>query len=405
MAEPLLSRRERTIWIALFAIVAALLILTRFSSDDPDSALYAAISAHSAQGPVARWIAPQWWALWPGSGEDELFREHPAGVFLIPAALGRIGLPAAQTSYVVGVAAGLGSLLLSAVLIQRITSRVDARASLVLLQFMPLAFIFRIRANHEYPMLFCLLAMLVGLDNVRRRWTFPSVLLVAVALTAALLIKGVFVVLLFLAAACWIVLNPTNARGSIGGPIAACAIAIAAMAGIAWAYDAAYLRVTGETFWLPYWRRQLGPLTIATPVDQASTLIGHLGFYALRLLWHPAPWSFALLAAWWRARGRVGSWWRGAAEPSRRGLLFALGYALLAIALLSPASRFAERYAFSATYLIGAAGAVVAVHIWPWLRDRLTSLDARVPAFPAIVWAALILLRLAFGPFLPRIGA
>ena len=94
-----------------------------------------------------------------------------------------------------------------------------------------------------------------------------------------------------------------------------------------------------------------------------------------------------------------------APATNRRGLLFALGFTLLAVGLLSPASRFAERYAFSATYLMGAAGAVVAVHIWPWLRRRYSALDARVPAFPAVVWAALILLRLALGPFLPRIGA
>jgi 4-amino-4-deoxy-L-arabinose transferase-like glycosyltransferase len=405
MTEPLLSRREWTIWIALLVVVSALLILTRFASDDPDSALYAAIAAHSAQGPASHWIVPQWWALWPDSGEHELFREHPAGVFLIPAALGRLGLPAAQTSYIVGIAAGLGSLLFAAVLIQRLTSRADARAALVLLPFMPLAFIFRIRANHEYPMLVCMLAMLVGLDSVRRRWTWGSVALVAIALTAALLVKGVFVVLLFLAAGWWIVLNPAGARGSIVAPIAACAIAIVVMAGVAVAYDAEYLRVTGEHFWLPYWQRQLGPLTLATPLDQASTLVGHLGFYALRLLWHPAPWSFALLAACWRIRGRAAAWWRRSRLSERRGLLFVLGYALLAVGLLSPASRFAERYAFSATYLIGAAGAVVAVHIWPWLRAKCEALDARVVAFPAIVWAVLILLRLVFGPFLPRIGA
>jgi 4-amino-4-deoxy-L-arabinose transferase-like glycosyltransferase len=33
----------------------------------------------------------------------------------------------------------------------------------VLLQLMPVAFIFRIRANHEYPILVCLLLSLLGL--------------------------------------------------------------------------------------------------------------------------------------------------------------------------------------------------------------------------------------------------
>ena len=91
------------------------------------------------------------------------FREHPAGAFLLPAAMNRIGLPAVQGAYVVGVAAGLASLLMMASLIRTFASRDDARAALVLLQLMPVAFIFRIRANHEYPMLVCLLITIAGL--------------------------------------------------------------------------------------------------------------------------------------------------------------------------------------------------------------------------------------------------
>ncbi len=50
------------------------------------------------------------------------------------------------------------------------TTRDDARAALVLLQFMPVAFLFRIRANHEYLMLVGLLVTLVGVEKVRRSW-------------------------------------------------------------------------------------------------------------------------------------------------------------------------------------------------------------------------------------------
>lgn len=399
MKSPILSRVDAIVWTASFVGVALLLIVTRFASDDPDSALYAALSARLAEGPVSRWIAPEWWGHWDATG---LFREHPAGVFLLPTALGWLGIPGAQAAYVVGVAAGLGSLLLLGVLVERVTSRTDARAALVLLQLMPVAFIFRIRANHEYPMLFCLLVTLVGLDNVRRSWRWLAV--VALGLTFAVLVKGVFVVFILVAAGLWIVLNPTRAEGSVMRPLTACAVSLGVIAATAFAYDALYVRITGESFWAGYWARQLGPLTIATPLDGASTLLEHAVFYLSRLLWHPAPWSLALVIAAWRQRGRIRQWWTVTPERARRALVFALGFAAIAVALLSSSSRFAERYAFSATYTIAAAGAVVAFADWRWLRAAYMRLDAIVPALPALVWLALMLLRLGLGPYLPRIS-
>jgi 4-amino-4-deoxy-L-arabinose transferase-like glycosyltransferase len=386
-------------WAAGFVLVAALLVLTQFTSDDPDSALYAALSARLAEGPVSRWIAPEWWGHWNGEG---LFREHPAGVFLVPTALGRLGMPAAQAAYVVGVAAGLGSLVLIGAIVGRLTTRDDARAALVLLQLMPVAFIFRIRANHEYPMLLALLVTLIGLDGVRRSW--PWLAVVALGLTSALLVKGVFVAFILVAAALWIALNPTGLPGSAARPIAALLVGLVAMVGTAAGYDAVYVRVTGESFWAGYWARQLGPLTIATPLDGASMLVQHFVFYVTRILWHPAPWSLALVIAAVRKRARLRAWWAETPARARRGLIFAIGFSVIAIGLLSSSSRFAERYAFSATYAIAAAGIVVASADWPWLRTIVSRLDARVPALPALVWLTLMLLRLVLGPYLPRIS-
>src|SRR6478672_11876238 len=93
----MLSRRELLTWAALFLIVAALLVVTGFASDDPDSALYANISAKLADLPASRWIAPEWWGFWDSQG---LFREHPAGVFLLPTALSRLGIPPVQAAYI-----------------------------------------------------------------------------------------------------------------------------------------------------------------------------------------------------------------------------------------------------------------------------------------------------------------
>ena len=395
----LIPRREAVVWAACFLVVSLLLVVTGFTSDDPDSALYAALSARLADGPPSHWIAPEWWGQWDSEG---LFREHPVGVFVLPTLLGAAGIPGVQATYIVGIGAELASLLLLAHLVGQLSTRADARAALILLQVMPLASIFRIRANHEYPMLVCLLVALLGVDAVRRSWRWVWVL--PVALTAAVLIKGVFVAVPLIAVGLWMLLNPRGERGSVWRPIAACAVAGLLMVVMAVSYDAMYIRVTGESFWAGYWARQLAPLTIATPGDNGSTIAHHLGFYALRVLWHPAPWSWALIAAGLIYRERLVRAWRGLPAPSARGLLFAIGAATAIVLLLTPASRFAERYIFSANYLIAAAGIPVALRLLPALGSWMAAVDRRVPAAAALLWLALMVLRLVAGPYLPRIS-
>jgi 4-amino-4-deoxy-L-arabinose transferase-like glycosyltransferase len=395
------ARTDAFFWTIAFLAVAAVIVGSGFTSEDPDSALYAQISDRMSREPVARWVAPEWWGFWPEAQMTGLFREHPAGLFWLPAALGRAGIPPMQAAYVVGVGAGLGALLLIGAVIARLTSADDGRAAIVLLQLMPVAFIFRIRANHEYPMLLALALTLAGLSAVARSWRWAP--LVALGLTMGLLVKGVFVVIVIAAAALWVAVNPAaEPRARTRAVVALAAGALVAVAA-ALLYDWQYVRATGERFWTAYWQRQLGPLDIATPVEGGSALLSNVGFYATRLLWHPAPWSFALLLGLWRWRSAPGDAWRALPVAARHGLVFSVGFAAATVVILAPASRFAERYVFSATYAVGAAGAVVAYRLWPRLRAALLRADAAVPGFPAFVWLALMLLRLTVGSLLPRV--
>lgn len=400
MTPPLLSRREIVLWAIGFVFISILLVAVGFNSDDPDSALYAALSARLADGPPSHWIAPEWWGHWEHTG---LFREHPVGVLLVPTLLGAIGVPGVQAAYIVGIGAGVASIVLIAWFIARFTSVADGRAALVLLQLLPLAFIFRIRANHEYPMLVCLLVALVGLDAVRRSWRWIWV--TPVALCAAALVKGAFVAVPLLAIGCWLLVNPLRANGPAWRAYFAVAIGVVAIAGMAIGYDALYIKVTGESFWAGYWARQFAPLTLGGTTGNEPTILHHMGFYALRLFWHPAPWSLALAAVAWTSRHEWRQQWSAMSERARRGLLFGLGFTMATVLMLTPASRFAERYIFSANYALAAVGIVVALHAWPRLRAAFERFDQMIPALPVLCWTALMLLRLVIGPLLPRISS
>jgi hypothetical protein len=133
-------------------------------------------------------------------------------------------------------------------------------------------------------MLVCLLISLIGLDGVGRSWRWLP--LVAMGFVGGLLIKGVFAVLVLSGAAWWVLFNPTG--GSRTRQVVACRIALVCMVLAGLAYDVWYLRETGSAFWSAYWRRQLGPMRIASPLTEARVFGAHVGFYILRLLFHPA---------------------------------------------------------------------------------------------------------------------
>ena len=162
--------------------------------------------------------------------------------------------------------------------------------------------------------------------------------------------------------------SDATARHRCGATIVACVAGAAITAGIAVLYDIAYVRATGETVLggvlaaaararsrsrrrsttRPRWPRTSRVLPHAAAVVPGAVESARSS---------PARGTCCAI-------GRpTSSHRRGArlSPTSKRGLIFALGFAALAILLLSPSSRFAERYAFSAAYMIGAAGVVVAL--------------------------------------------
>lgn len=387
-------------WAIVLAAAWVALAALGYRTRDADSRLYAEMAARMSEAPAAGWIAPDFPPGWFMSGP---FREHPVGLLVPAAALARLGYPALQAAY------ALNALyqVLTIVVLQRLAATLvpglEARALGWLVQLLPIAFTFRIRANHEQAVLLCLVAALYGTERARSRPRWA--LLTVAGLVGLLLVKGALAAFGPALCALWLVARRVTATGPKPSDRAAwlgLATGVLAMGATAGVYEHLYRHTTGEPFWSFYLARQLG---VAAATGEGTRLAGHvynLAWYLGRVLWFPFPWSLALLAAAWRGRRLPARPAADGDSPSPRGALagglFAAAALVLYVGLFSLSDRRADRYIFPAYYAVGAAGGVAAVRASARLRRLAERLDR--PWVPAAVWAV------AFGAhlFAGRLG-
>lgn len=369
--------RLLAVWLTALAVAATLLAVSGYRTRDPDSRAYIAIATRLAEVPAAEWIAPQWWGAWGGQGR---FLEHPAGAFVLPALLTRAGYPAAQASFVVTLAAQIVSLLVLVSLASRLLPQAHARAIAWALLLIPIAFVFRVRANQEYLVLAGILVSIYGLERARTSGAW-AVLAVAGCLFA-LAVKGVFALVAPVAGGLWLWARRPNPPT----PWFALALAIAAIPLATWGYEYAYLHVTGESF-LEYYlgaRTSLaagGASGLPFPVNK----IWNVAWYIGRVAWYAMPWSLALLLA-----GRAGV----LESAPRRFVAFAVLAALAAILLVAARDLRADRYVFPAYFLAASGGVALACAQSPRVSAVAARLERTWPWGPALLWLALVAGRL-----------
>lgn len=371
-------------WVAALGVATALLVATHFRTRDPDSALYVVIASRLADQPVRTWIAPQWWGGWKNEGP---FREHPAGAFVGPAALTRLGIPGAEASFVVNLVAQVATLLLIVALAARLLPPAAARLPLWTLQLLPIAFVFRIRANHEYPLMAGIFLAVYGIERMRYRW--PWFFVALAGFLYALFVKGIFAGLGPALATVWLLVVPPREGGrNLRGWVGIALLGFVTL-GAAVLYERAYAAVAGLSFFDYYIgvqlrRSRLQGSHLPLPVNKAWNVI----WYAGRVLWYAAPWSVLL------AMGKF----RRDADPARaRWLCFCLGGVLVTVLLLALNDSKADRYMFPAFYLAGAGGTLVAIDRWDSVKRLSEWLDTFWPWGPVAWWLALFLSRLSLG--------
>jgi 4-amino-4-deoxy-L-arabinose transferase-like glycosyltransferase len=374
-------------WALVLAAAWVALAALHYRTRDADSRLYSEIAARMSDAPAAGWIAPDFPPNWFMSGP---FREHPVGLFVPAAALARLGYPAPQAAY------ALNALyqVLTIVLLQRLAAAVvpglEARALGWLVQLLPIAFTFRVRANHEQAVLLCLVAALLGTERARSRsrWT----LLTVVALASLVLVKGVLAVFGPVLCAVWLLARRFTSSGPARDRAAWLGLAagVAVMGLTAAVYEHLYRAATGQPFWSFYLARQLGVAANAAEGTSLLAKLYTLVWYLGRVVWFPFPWSLALVIAVWRGRriwSRPRPPWRleGLDGGVLAGAMFAVATTVLYVGLFSLSDRRADRYLFPAYYAVGAAGGVAALRASTALSRIAGALDR--PWVPAAVWA------------------
>jgi 4-amino-4-deoxy-L-arabinose transferase-like glycosyltransferase len=381
-------------------VTAALLAAVQFTSRDPDSQLYAGISARLVQEPVAQWIAPQWWGFWNSEGP---YCEHPVGMFVVPALLGRLGYPPLQAAYAVNALYQVISFALITLIAATVTTRRQSRALTCLLQLLPMAFVFRVRANQEYAVLAGVLFALYATERARTRpvWTVGMV----AGFCAVLLVKGVFAVMVPVTCVIWLLArtgsNPR--RFSDGAAWAAVAAMPIAGALVAWGYESAYLHATGRSFLEIYRSRQLPEDEIVGQSHVVRTAYT-ASWYLTRVAWYAFPWSLVAAGVAVRAVAR-GAWlpWRLTGEadsPGRQAVWFGVVAAVVLTGAFSLAHRKADRYIFPVYFFIAGGGAGPALARWPRLQRVARAADR--PWAPAALYVLLVLLTVASTGKLPR---
>jgi 4-amino-4-deoxy-L-arabinose transferase-like glycosyltransferase len=389
-------------WAAAWVVTAWLLASTSYESRDPDSQLYAGISARLVREPVEQWIAPQWWGFWNAQGP---YCEHPVGMFVVPAVLGRLGYPSGQAAYAVNALYQIISFALVTLIASAVASQRDARVLGSILQLLPIAFVFRVRANQEYAVLAGVLFALYATERARTRtpWTLGML----AGFCGVLLVKGVFAVMVPIVCVLWLVSRSPANTHRFADRAAWAAIVLMPVVGavVAWGYESAYVHVTGQSFLAIYRSRQLPEDAIAgrSPILRAAYTAT---WYATRVVWYAFPWS--VLAGVFAAGSlRRGDWlpWRarasdGSGGAGRQGAWFALVAGITLTAAFSLAHRKADRYIFPVYFLIAAAGAGPALRRFSWLSGLAQR--ANRPWVPAALYVTLVLLTMLSSGKLPQ---
>jgi 4-amino-4-deoxy-L-arabinose transferase-like glycosyltransferase len=363
MPSPMNRLKIRNLLIFLLALIVYGIIVSAFPFDyhDSDSSAYSRISQELAYEPILTWCAPQWWGH---GGHQGLFRDHPPGLFWLPALLVRAGVKdsrAALCANFIYILLGLYFLFKFAGVFGDSALGWAAVFGFVLT---PIFMQYLIRANHEQALNLAVVAGLYGLSRSSR--SFRHRALFVAALVFAVFIKGFSAVVLSIPALLfWLILSRNRKTFSL--IVVAHVLMLAAVA----LFEGWYRGVTQSSFLSAYVAFQ-GGRTIQAAFLPLRKVYNFL-WYAARVLWFSAPWVHFLLYGLYK-------YGREKLSLSKDAFLrFLLLGSLSILAFISLSDRKADRYIFPAYLLFSLAGVYVLAKMKPRFLSFFRRHERRLP--------------------------
>jgi hypothetical protein len=204
------------------------------------------------------------------------------------------------------------------------------------------------------------------------------------------LIKGAFAMFALIGAALWIAIVPPDKGGASWRAWLGLVVAGLAAIVLFAIYEAAYVRITGESFLAFYRNTRLGEsMDLSDPRIVPHTL-RNIAWYFVRLAWFAAPWSLVALAVWATVIAGARRGFDAFERPGARAAMWGLVTTMMFVVVLSPANVRAERFIFPMYFVAGALGFATASLRWSPVA-RLAMRTAGWWWLPAATWMLLFL--------------
>ncbi len=410
------------LWTIAIFVAFSVIILSHYESSDPDSEFYTFLVRQLHERPWTDWLTPQW------MGRQNLaligyVQDHFVG-HLIPALLlSAAGFPALQSLYALNIFYTAATLWMSCACANQFFSEKTSQSLLWSLQFLIIAFAYRIRANHEQLVL--LTSLVGGYAGARMRKHLGWVSLVAVATCVCFLVKGVVFFIVIGAAAIAFSTDffaMSRARFLSGALLIFLALLSPVL--LAVPYEIQYIAVNGESILKPYWAIQIWGRSVVVEASGGPSWLlrlRNIGYYLGAGVWFSMPstivlgWWIYSCRKWWRLKSqkhclntkwtairlirsirsirsiRWGEWLRAVrllfSKPETKGFVLFFTVSLSIIFIFSMSNRTGVRYVFPLYGFLG-VGCMLSLAI---VSPKFFSLIERVNAwgvhrFSALLW-------------------
>lgn len=311
-------------------------MLLNFAPRETDSRFYSLVTQNQCHGALTSLMAPKWDGLSQHYNDktSPWIRDHPAGQFILPALLCKIGLSSEHSLLATNILYKLINYFLVMLIVWRLSRNSLSWWMLILVQILPISINYLLRSNQEQPLL---LAHLLVFYAFTLRPSTMRALLIGGAISFGIAIKAISALPLFVSA--WLAL--------VWRKEYRVAIAIAAMSAFfIGLYEVIYRLQADTYFWQRYIEIQIMGRSLKQEQSTLSTFVSGLFYYTTRALLYSLPAAF--FAGYMGQKKRTFK----NSVLKEQAVIFALLFCILSLGLFSLSSRTASRYLFVTNYFI-----------------------------------------------------